>query len=58
VISTGVGETLFFFKREIGREPLQSRNGDILDLAVGGEVGRSDIGSVSQPLDAPKACFK
>jgi len=35
VISTGVGETLFFQERD-DRKPLQSRNGNILELQLVG----------------------
>jgi hypothetical protein len=63
VISTGVGETLFFFlKRSWGESGTTVQKWGHFGIAVGaglasGHVG-SDIGSVSQPLEATKACFK
>ena len=62
MISTGVGETLFFFKRSWGESGTTVQKWGHFGIAVGaglasGHVG-SDIGSVSQPLEATKACFK
>jgi len=58
-VNRGWRDTVFSRDRE-NVEPL-SRNGNILDLQSGpslaGHLG-SDIGSVSQPLEATKACFK
>ena len=59
MISTGVGETLFFFKRCGTTVQKWGHFGFAVGGAgLAGQVGRSDIGSVSQPLEATKACFK
>jgi len=63
VISTGVGETLFFSQEMEGQSGTTVHKWEHFGFAVGeailaGHVGRSDIGSVSQPLESTKACFK
>ena len=63
MISTGVGETLFFSRERWGQCGATVQKWGHFGFAVGGaglagHVGRSDIGSVSQPLEVTKACFK